>query len=132
MKEYEDILFLSHYEPQFHPRMSKSSRAALFAPFAALTGYSEVIQEKGRRMSQKRILTEEEQEIINHVLQEIRRKQDVSVQIEYFSKDKKKQGGTYRKYQGTIKKIDEQKKMILLESNLSISFSDLFKISIQN
>ena len=40
MNPYEDILHLPHPEPpQRHPRMSRSDRAAQFAPFAALTGF---------------------------------------------------------------------------------------------
>ncbi|MBR6002109.1 MAG: hypothetical protein IK045_04520 [Bacteroidales bacterium] len=37
MKEdYSDIIDLPHFEPQRHPRMPLSERAAQFAPFAAL------------------------------------------------------------------------------------------------
>ena len=43
--DYDDIINLPHYEPKHHPRMSMWSRAAQFAPFAALTGYDAAIQE---------------------------------------------------------------------------------------
>ena len=48
MKEdnkYEDIINLSHYVSDKHPHMKMEARAAQFAPFAALTGYDEKIQE---------------------------------------------------------------------------------------
>lgn len=48
MENYEDIINLPHYEPKRHPRMSMWSRAAQFAPFAALTGYDDAIKESGR------------------------------------------------------------------------------------
>lgn len=38
MEEYEDIINLPHWEPRTHPRMPRASRAAQFAPFAAVTG----------------------------------------------------------------------------------------------
>jgi len=38
MEEYEDIINLPHWEPRTHPRMPRESRAAQFAPFAAVTG----------------------------------------------------------------------------------------------
>ena len=41
---YADIIDLPHYEPKHHPRMSMWSRAAQFAPFAALTGYEDAIK----------------------------------------------------------------------------------------
>ena len=46
--DYDDIINLPHYEPKHHPRMSMWNRAAQFAPFAALTGYDEVIKESAR------------------------------------------------------------------------------------
>ena len=48
MGNYDDIINLPHYEPKHHPRMSMWSRAAQFAPFAALTGYDEAIQKSNR------------------------------------------------------------------------------------
>ena len=44
ISDYDDIINLPHYEPKHHPRMSMWSRAAQFAPFAALTGYEDAIQ----------------------------------------------------------------------------------------
>ena len=48
MGKYDDIINLPHYEPKHHPRMSMYSRAAQFAPFAALTGYDEQVKETAR------------------------------------------------------------------------------------
>ena len=46
---YDDIIDLPRPEPQRHPRMPRSERAAQFAPFAALTGFGEVIQDTARQ-----------------------------------------------------------------------------------
>ena len=40
---YDDIIDLPHPDPKRHPRMSVADRAAQFAPFAALTGFGDVI-----------------------------------------------------------------------------------------
>ena len=45
MNEYMDILTFPHYELRYHERMSLENRAAQFAPFDALTGYKEEINE---------------------------------------------------------------------------------------
>ena len=45
MDNYDDIINLQHYEPKHHPRMSMWNRAAQFAPFAALTGYEDAIND---------------------------------------------------------------------------------------
>ena len=42
---YEDIVNLPHHVSKKHPPMPMAKRAAQFAPFAALTGYGEVIQQ---------------------------------------------------------------------------------------
>lgn len=44
-KNYDDMLNLPHYEPKNHPRMPRAERAAQFAPFAALKGFDEMIEE---------------------------------------------------------------------------------------
>ena len=45
MDKYEDIIDLPRHEPdeEKHPRMDVYNRAAQFAPFAALTGFEESI-----------------------------------------------------------------------------------------
>jgi len=40
---YDDIIGLPHHVSRKHPRMSMQDRAAQFSPFAALTGYGDVI-----------------------------------------------------------------------------------------
>lgn len=40
---YEDIISLPHPDSARHPRMPRRERAAQFAPFAALTGFGEMI-----------------------------------------------------------------------------------------
>lgn len=42
---YKYIINLPHYEPKNHKRMSREARAAQFAPFAALTGFDDMIDE---------------------------------------------------------------------------------------
>ena len=48
MSEYDDIINHPHYQPATRPHMSMYNRAAQFAPFAALTGYEEAIEETAR------------------------------------------------------------------------------------
>ncbi len=49
---YDDIIDLPHHVSETRPRMPRSDRAAQFAPFAALTGYENVIAETARRMEE--------------------------------------------------------------------------------
>ncbi len=46
-RDYSDIINLPVHEPDpiKHPRMSREARAAQFAPFAALTGFEQVVDD---------------------------------------------------------------------------------------
>ena len=46
---YDDIIHLEHPTSKRHPRMARLDRAAQFAPFAALRGYEEVIDENQQK-----------------------------------------------------------------------------------
>lgn len=58
-QKYEDILNLPHHVSETHPPMPTADRAAQFAPFAALTGYKEAIEET-ERLAEKKIEREYE------------------------------------------------------------------------
>ena len=49
VEDYSDIIDLPHHTSMKHPRMAAEMRAAQFAPFAALTGYEETIEEAALR-----------------------------------------------------------------------------------
>lgn len=52
---YEDIIGLPHHISKKHPQMAVSDRAAQFSPFAALTGYSDILKEAAR-LTEHRII----------------------------------------------------------------------------
>lgn len=49
IEQYRDIINLPRPEPRCCPRMPIEKRAAQFAPFAALTGYEELVKETIRK-----------------------------------------------------------------------------------
>jgi hypothetical protein len=48
MDDYKDIINLPHHVSPRHQPMPLSDRAAQFAPFSALTGYNDAIEEAAR------------------------------------------------------------------------------------
>lgn len=46
--KYDDIIDLPHHVSKRHPQMPMKKRAAQFAPFAALSGYKEALEEAER------------------------------------------------------------------------------------
>ncbi len=57
---YDDILYLPHHQSIERPHMSLHDRAAQFAPFAALTGYEEAIEETVCSVEERMLLRETE------------------------------------------------------------------------
>ena len=45
---YDDIINLPHHQSHKHPHMPRRQRAAQFMPFAALTGYGQVIEQAAK------------------------------------------------------------------------------------
>ncbi len=130
--KYEDIINLPHYELKNHERMSIYSRSAQFAPFAALTGYSDSIKETSRLTNNKKEISEDIKELINIKLQEIDNniKEKPYIEVLYFKKDKTKQGGEYIEYRGNIKKIDLINKKLIFIDNKRIDLNSIYEIKI--
>ena len=115
---YAEIIDLPHWESPTRPRMSQYNRAAQFSPFAALTGYDDIIREEARETGTWIEPGESQREQINRRLNEIaeaiEEKQKPSVQIVYFVPDTKKDGGAYTTVEGFVRKIDPIHRKILL------------------
>jgi hypothetical protein len=50
---YADIFHHPHWQSPTRPHMSLYDRAAQFAPFAALTGYEDMVSEEARRVEKE-------------------------------------------------------------------------------
>lgn len=129
---YDDIINLLHHQSVDRPHMSLHDRAAQFAPFAALTGHEEAIEETAR-LTDARIITDETAiEKINEKLREIESNisEKRNVTITYFKQDKLKKGGAYLTDVGTIKKIDRENKAVIMDNGIRILMEDIMEINI--
>lgn len=131
MKDYSDIINLPHHVSKKRPQMSISSRAGQFSPFSALTGYEDMVREKGRKTISKIELTDEEKIKINNKLLFILKyiKKTPNVIIKYFVKDKYKDGGSYEEITSKVKKIDFINKKIVLANKQIINIEDIYDIN---
>ncbi len=129
---YDDIINMKHPTSPNHPRMSMNNRAAQFAPFVALKTHVDKISEAGRLTTQKRILDEDQRQVLNRVLNNllINKKEHPSITIDYFLKDEYKEGGSYATERGRFKDIDEINKRVLLLDKTTILIEDIYHISI--
>lgn len=127
---YEDIIHLPHHVSPTRPQMSMSERAAQFSPFAALTGYGDVIAETARTTDQQAELDED---LLAELDQKLRvlaeHLQDVpKVSLTYFQPDIRKEGGAYRTVSCKVTKIDQTAGKLKTADGLEIPFEDLCAI----
>ena len=129
-KIYGDIIDLEHYVSPDHPQMSRRNRAAQFSPFAALTGYEDLIDEAARETSERTELEEDEKEAIDRQLNLLLQMEDPpAVSITYFVPDDKKTGGEYRTLRGVIRRSDAIGRRITLDTGDVIAIDDIRSVS---
>ena len=128
--KYDDIINMPHHVSKKRPQMSPLDRAALFSPFAALTGHEDAITEASRTTEKRIDLDENSIEILNEKMKILKEKlaEKPVISFTYFKPDEKKDGGAYLTVTGIVKKIDEYKHILFLEEGQSILFRDLVSI----
>lgn len=130
--KYDDIISLPHHVSMKHSQMSRSNRAAQFAPFAALTGYEDAIKETARITQERIEIDEYEKEELNRKIQWIREhhSEKIHVSIRYFEPDVHKSGGRYQDINGKINKINEYEQSISLKTGEVIPIGDIISLEI--
>ena len=136
---YAGIIDHPHHVSGRYPQMSLYDRAAQFAPFAALSGYHDLVSEEARLVGHRIRLSEEEISRLNRKLRVIARaagrgaKPEVSVT--YFIPDERKEGGRYETVTETVRKVDTAEEKIILEKKAgksgaykTIRFADILDI----
>ena len=126
-RKYDDILHLPHPTSKKHPRMPISDRAAIFSPFAAITGHAATIQETARLTDQKIELDEDTKAELDRrqaiLLEHIAEQPEVT--ITWFCPDEKKSGGAYVVTVGRLKRVDETAGTLRLADGMTIALDEI-------
>ena len=127
---YNEIINLPHHVSKTRPQMPMSDRAAQFAPFAALTGYDSAIKETGRLTDEKIEMDEEALNILNMKFQILVDSLDdePEVTFTYFKPDERKAGGDYLEVTGTVKKVDDFERLIVMQNGIKMPMDDILNI----
>ena len=122
--DYDDIINLPHHVSAVYKPMPLLSRAAQFAPFAALTGYDAVLAETARLTQNPVFLTEESLEELNAQLRLAQARQDEQprLQMTVYYEDDRKAGGRFESITGNLKKIDLYQGGLILTDGREIPF----------
>ena len=127
---YEDIVNLPPHISKKHPQPSMMDRAARFAPFAAITGYEEMVLEEARVTEERIDLDEGALALLNEKLNMIQEflDEEPEVTITYFEPDKKKTGGAYVSVTGIVKRIDEYEHIVLMNDGKRIPIGEIYDV----
>ena len=115
---YAEIIGLPHHRSETRKPMSLEDRAAQFAPFAALSGYEDIIEETARMTDEEIFLAEGSWNDLDRQLakieEELSHGKCPTAGLRIFTPDAKKGGGTYSMITGAVKKIDRIRETVLL------------------
>lgn len=128
--KYNDIIHLPHPTSSKHPRMPLSTRAAIFSPFAALTGHGAAIVETARLTDRKIELDEDSKTVLDErqrYLEGIIDQQPEIIVI-WFKPDEKKAGGSYVTTTGILKRTDNIERVMILTDGTRIPLADILSI----
>ena len=128
------MLYMERPVSKRHTPMSLENRAAQFAPFAALTGYDEAVEETARLTTEKIELSEEKKAeldlALSNLLSVISSSGSARVQVTFFVPDNLKSGGEYVTKGVNVKRVDNVKKVLILEDKSTIDISDILNLEI--
>lgn len=127
--EYADIIDRAHPVSAKHPPMSRLNRAAQFAPFAALTGYDDLIRESERETDARTELDESGLEALDRKLVWLLRQADPpEASFTFFVPDGKKAGGAYETAAGRPVRYDPLSRSVTLDSGETLFIDDVREI----
>ena len=131
MRDYSDIIDLPHHTSSHHARMPRASRAAQFAPFAAMVGHDAAIAEV-ERLTEKRVLLDEA--AIAELDEKLRYLSYIcaerpEITVVYFKPDDRKSGGAYIRACGAFVGIDVNKKELLISDGIRVPIDEIREIS---
>lgn len=98
----------------------RASRAAQFMPFAALTGYYDLVREQERIVEPRHELTEEEAEELSRTVVQVRRGD--LIRITYYDR------GGYKTRAGVVKAVDPAHRLLRLGQEV-VAFDDIWRIT---
>ena len=135
---YDDMLDMPRHISQKHLPMNRLTRAAIFSPFAALTGFDGKILDAQHKRCNRILLSDDEMAPINAVLNELQKGD--SVEVTYFVYDPGTDGaggfadGKYLTISGVVTKLEaafHAFRVTTEDSWVDLKFEDILSIQIR-
>lgn len=126
---YDDIINIEKPKSSHKP-MDRLQRSAQFAPFSALNGYEDSIDETGRIVEERLDLSDEEKDRISARLTFLQEhiKDRFEVEITYFVPDTKKKGGAYQTKVGVLRRVIDAERKVQFEDRTFLDIDSIIDI----
>lgn len=118
--KYTEDYYIRPARSPVRAKMDRLERAKQFAPFAALKGYPDALRKKEKVVVEKISLSDESSRILNLKMQQIQKRDMITVV--YFFKNE------YLKLTGMVSRIDSTSRILKIV-NTNIPFDDIYDIS---
>ncbi|BDZ31287.1 hypothetical protein RA086_08725 [Lactiplantibacillus sp. WILCCON 0030] len=118
---YRDIMFRPQPNPKAHLRMNREDRAAQFAPFAALTGYQELIDKRAAIYAHKQYPDAAQVAKVTAQLQQCQGRQQLCVQLNYFNDTV----GLYQTTTASLVRVDWDRGVVFLQDQDQIAIANI-------
>ena len=125
-----DLLCCARPRTESRPPMPMKNRAAQFAPFAALTGYDDAVRETERLTDRRPDISEDRAEILDRRLRWLLAHPDAEITVTWFVPDERKAGGACRTETAQMKRLDVQRRILLLQSGECIPIGEICDLQI--
>ena len=130
---YSDIINLPHHQSVRRPHMSIYNRAAQFAPFSALVGYDQMVQDTADTLllDQRVILSEDQKGILDEKLKVLQEylAEVPEVHITYFDENSNELGGGYISCFGAVRRVEYYPARLIMMDRREILVSDILDMN---
>ena len=128
--QYDDIIDRPRPVSKKHPPMPMTKRAAQFLPFAALTGFEGEIAETARLTETAPELGEDALAALDERLAVLRQRlpDQPEITVTRFIPDEKKSGGRYETLTGSVRRLDEPNRAIVLADGTRIDLDSIVEL----
>ena len=125
--KYDFLLRRGRRISEKHPPMPNRERAAQFAPFAALNGFEEAVDETARLTEQQIELGDGGIEELDRTLRQLAEHaaERPEVSVTWFRPDDRKDGGAYLTWRGSLKKMDMYERKLIFTDRRSIPIDSI-------
>lgn len=126
---YDDIMDVPRHVSSAHLPIPTGDRAGQFSPFAALTGYKELLDKTARRYERKEYLTADQLARLTATIKKlVKQRPWPKVAVTYFNGD----SGYYETYHGQLVNVDWRRQRLRFRDGNSIVIRNIKRLTVTN